>query len=73
MPNLVKEAQKQTDKPLAPLTECNTLLYDLRRLLKNSEMYDLIIQAPLTLGNDDEEFIDQDKLKQFKVNFIKIQ
>ena len=43
---------KSTKK--SPLNECNTLLYDLRRLFVQSDMYDLIIQAPIRL---DEEFL----------------
>ena len=51
-----------------PTKECNTLLYDLRRVLKQSDMYDLVIRAPINL--ECEEFIDysnKDTYKEFKV------
>lgn len=56
----------KSSKPKTPLSECNSLLYDLRRLFLNSNMYDLIVQAPyrVTLDTDDDEVT----MKQFKVH-----
>ena len=55
------------------LTECNTLLYDLRKALKLSSMHDLIIQAPIHVENDfDLEQSQKNKFKQFKVMFFQI-
>ncbi len=50
-----------------PLRECNTLVYDLRRIFKKSEMCDAIIKSPinldtLTSSSGDSEF------KKFKVH-----
>lgn len=37
-----------------PLEECNTLVYDLRRMFKNSELYDVIVKSPYSLDTDSE-------------------
>ena len=53
------------------LTECNTLLYDMRRALKLSDMHDLIIQVPIHVENDfDLGPRQKNKFKQFKVKFF---
>lgn len=52
-----------------PVRECNSLLYDLRRTLKQSEMSDLIVRVPIA---DVENHVDpvDEKFKEFKVCVI---
>ncbi|CAF0730443.1 unnamed protein product [Brachionus calyciflorus] len=50
--------------------DCNTLVYDLRRLFLKSEMSNLTIQAPFRLCEDDVQNLDVTKsnFKEFKVH-----
>lgn len=52
----------------APIKECNTLLYDLRRILKQSDMYDTIIRAPISTSIGFIDFSDKSTYKEFKVH-----
>ncbi len=55
------------------LKECNTLLYDMRRMLASSNMFDLIVQAPVRLLSDFLDLntsIKKDNVKQFKVHSL---
>ena len=54
---------------LDPLEKCNTLLYDLKRFFNHSDMYDLIIQAPLRLDSEFQaDCLSNQQFKQFKVH-----
>jgi hypothetical protein len=56
---------------LCPLKECNTLLYDLKRLFNQSDMYDLIIKAPVRLDVEipgEDSYLNNQQFKQFKVH-----
>ena len=57
---------------LDPLKECNTLLYDLKRLFNQSDMFDLIIKAPIrTIDIETSSigsYLDNQQFKQFKVH-----
>jgi hypothetical protein len=71
--NRKKSSKRQTNINSNPIKsnsnyfkKYNTLLYDMRSLFKQSKMYDLIIQAPITLINNINQKVDD--LKQFKVH-----
>ncbi len=56
---------------LETLKECNTLLYDLKRLFNQSDMFDLIIKAPIRLDVENytiDSHPNNQEYKQFKVH-----
>lgn len=50
-----KLLNKSLDSVYDPLKQTNSVLYDMRRLLKQSTMHDLVVQAPCKLDDDGDE------------------
>ena len=61
-----KESKKSKKKSPNPLRECNSLIFDLRRLFKQSDMFDAIIRAPINL--DSKTLTNETEFKSFKAH-----